>query len=228
MTLNIIVDIVLVGIIITGMVIGIVKGFIKIIAKPLKPLLALAIALSLANALAVGFVEPVINEPIANQISGFLHDNCDMLNPENINESLPTLIKFAATLAGIDLEALVSDGESAIQVIVDTLVAPVVHIIAVAISFLIIYFISRILLSLVFALINAVFNAGAFRPLNKLLGLLTSFLLSVFVSWALVTAFEYVIHLPSFAENEMIMEFTGGAVYKIFKQYNPVELLLSF
>ena len=44
----------------------------------------------------------------------------------------------------------------------------------------------------------------------------------------LVSVVEYVIHFPAFVDSALVSDFTGGAIYNLFKQYNPVELLLSF
>ncbi len=228
MVLNVIIDIILAGILIAGAAIGIVKGFIKVISKPIKPILAIVIAFSLASPVATGIIEPIINEPVANQISGFLYENCEQLNPDNLKESLPTIVKFAATLAGIDVESLIGEDGDAIAVIVENLVTPIVHIIAVAVAFVLMYLLARLLLWLVFMLIDAIFNAGVFKAFNKALGFLTCFILAVFIAWGFVSVFEYVIHFPALADNAAVAEFTGGFIYNFFKQYNPVELLLSF
>ena len=228
MALNIIIDIILVGILIAGAAIGIVKGFVKVVSKPLKPILALVIAFSLASPVATGIVEPIINEPVANQISGFLYENCSQITPDNLQESLPTLVRFAATLAGIDVDSLIGEDGDIIAVLVENLVTPIVHIVAVAASFVLVYILSRLLLWLLFMLIDAVFNAGVFKAFNKILGFLTCFLLAIFAAWSFVSVFEYVIHFPALAETQAVTEFSGGFVYNFFKQYNPVELLLSF
>ncbi len=228
MALNIILDILIVGILIGGGAIGIVRGFIKILAKPLKPILAIVIAMSLCSAVSAAIVEPIISEPVSNQISGFLYENCENITPDNLEEELPTLIKIAATTVGIDVSEIVGDGEDVIKSVIDTLIAPVVGIISTIVAFILVYAASRLLVSLAFWIINAVFNAGVFGVLNKVLGFVTSFLMAIFVSWALVSVVEYVIHFPAFADSAMTAEFTGGFVYNLFKQYNPVELLLSF
>lgn len=228
MALNIIFDILLVGILLGGAILGILKGFIKILSKPLKPIFSIVIALSLCGAVASAIVEPIISEPVSNQISGFLYENCENLTPENFEEELPTLIRFAATTAGIDVNELLSEGEDVVKSVVDTLIAPVIRIISTIVAFVLIYIAARLLVSLAFCIINAVFNAGVFKVLNKTLGFITSFLMAVFISWAFVSVIEYVIHFPAFVDSALVEDFTGGAIYNLFKQYNPVELLLSF
>ena len=228
MALNIIFDILLVVILVGGAVVGILKGFIKILSRPLKPILSIVIAMGLCSVVSSAIVEPIISEPVSNQISGFLYENCDNLTPENFDEELPTLIKFAATTAGINVNEILHEGEDVIKSVVDSLISPVVTIISTIVAFVLVYIAARLLVSLAFWVINAVFNAGVFGVLNKTLGFITSFLLAIFISWAFVSVVEYVIHFPAFADSALVADFTGGFFYNLFKQYNPVELLLSF
>jgi len=228
MAFNIIIDIFLIGILISGAAIGVMKGFVKIIAKPLKPILSLIIALSLAGTLSGIFIEPLVKEPVSNQVSGFLYENCDKLTPDNLEEELPSLVKIAAAVAGIDMKEIAEGKDDIIEALVDSLVGPIVHIVSVIISFVLLYIAAILLLSLAFAIINMVFNAGVFGIFNKGLGLVTSLLFAVFVVWGAVSIFEYVIHFPSIADSAFAADFTGGFVYNLFKQYNPIELLLSF
>ena len=228
MALNIILDLVLLAIIISGVLIGAKKGFVKIMSKPLKPLLAILLAFICADPIATGLIEPIISEPVVNQINNFLYDNCAGLTSESLVEELPTLIKLAAMITGLDLSTLAEDGEGAITALVEQLAFPVVHIIAVAVAFVIVFIVVRLLLALLFSVANSVFDTGALKVPNRILGCLACSFLSLFVAWGVVSLFEYVIHFPRIAEIEAVQNFTGGLIYNYFKQYNPVELLLSF
>jgi hypothetical protein len=86
----------------------------------------------------------------------------------------------------------------------------------------------KLLISLLFSVANSVFDHGVFGVLNRVLGCVTSGLLAIFTAWALVSVFEYVIHFPAIEGSEVLSNFTGGFIYNLFRQYNPVELLLSF
>ena len=227
MALNVILDVILFGSLVFGIIIGVRKGFIKIVTKPLRPLLAISIALAAASPVAESIIVPLINEPLTNQISSFLYDNCAHITSENIEE-LPTLVKLAASLAGIDF-ATMGDGTNEImESIVGSLTLPIVNIISTIVAFVILFIFFNLLLAAFFSVMNSVFSKGAFGALNMVLGSVTSLLLSAFIAWALVSVFEYVIHFPKIADSPLLSEFTGGFLYAFFKQYNPVELLLSF
>jgi hypothetical protein len=83
-------------------------------------------------------------------------------------------------------------------------------------------------LSLILAILKAVFSHGAFGALNKAAGFLFGAAFSTLLAWGVAVVFEYVIHLPTFASAEWAMNFDGGFVYDFFNTYNPIELLLSF
>ena len=170
----------------------------------------------------------MVSEPVTNQISSFLYENCESITPENLIESLPTLVKMAAAIVGINVEELAAEGEDIIASIVETLAAPIVHIFAVAVSFVILYFLSLLLLSIAFWFVDLLFKKGTLGVLNKILGFVTSLLVAIFIAWGIVSVFEYVIHVPSLADSNFTAEFTGGWVYNLFKRYNPIEILLSF
>lgn len=227
MALNIILDILLVAILAGGIAFGIKRGFINILARPLRSLLALALAYALASPVGSGLIVPLLSEPLINQISGFLYDNCAHITPDN-TEELPTLIKLAANLAGVDVTALGDSTDDILASVVESLAMPIVNIIATLVAFVLLFIIFKLLFSLLLSVANSVFGKGVFGVFNKVLGCITSGLLAIFVAWAFVSVFEYVIHFPAIVDVPALSKFTGGFIYRMFKQYNPVELLLSF
>ena len=227
MALNIILEILLVAILAGGIALGIKRGFINILAKPLRSLLALSLAYALASPVGSGVIAPLVSEPLINQISGFLYENCSHITPENTDE-LPTLIKLAANLVGVDVTALGNNTEEILASAVESLAIPIVNIISTLVAFVLLFIILKLLFSLLFSVANSVFGKGFFGVFNKVLGCITSGLLAVFVAWAFVSVFEYVIHFPAIVNTPAVSKFTGGFIYTLFKQYNPVELLLSF
>jgi hypothetical protein len=77
-------------------------------AKPVKLILSLVIAISLCVTFAEGVIMPIIEKPITNYIYEFLVENCPEINIENVAEELPTVLKMAAGMYGIDLEEIVA------------------------------------------------------------------------------------------------------------------------
>ena len=228
MVLNVILDLVLVGIIVGGIIIGFKNGFIKAIAKPLKPVFSLGFAFAFARVFATWVVQPIISDPIFNWISRTLYDNCTNLSPGTTVEDLPTLIKLAGSLSGVDLNAITGGSEDVIASLVAELALPLVHIVATIISFVLLIIIARLLLVIVFAIVNKACDTGALKVVNRVLGCTVCVFFAIFIAWILVSLFGFIISLPALAETEAIKNFTGGFIYNMFNKYSPIGLLLSF
>lgn len=232
MALNIVLNIILCAMIVFGVVFGIKRGFISMAAKPVKLVAALAIAIAFCSAFANAVIHPIIDAPIANYVRDFLYANCQNITEANVTEELPTLIKISAAVVGISVEELAGDaanaGEAILDAIVDNLTSPVTEIVAIVVSFVLLYIISKILLSVAFWFINAIFQSGVFGLLNKLVGVVFGFACSVIAGWILVSLLEFVFNLPAFDQIEFINEFDGKFLYEFYKNYNPIELMLSF
>jgi uncharacterized membrane protein required for colicin V production len=217
------------GIIVLGAIIGVVSGFVKIAAKPVKLIAAIVIAFSFCTPVAEKVVSPVIESSVTNYVSDFLDEKVDSLTPENVDEELPTILKVAAAIFGVDIKAVLEDNsENTVDTIVSTLAAPVVSIIAVVIAFIGLYILSKIGISLLLFLLDAVFKNGIFGIFNKILGFVFSTIIAIAAAWAMAVLISFVFNLPAFASNEAIRSFDGGFFFRFFNDYNPVELLLSF
>ena len=227
--MDIVVDIILAAIFVVFAAIGIKCGFIKLAAKPVKFVLAIVLAFNLCQEVATTIVTPIIDEPITNYVSDFLYSNCSDLVGENLADKLPTLLKLAATYAGVDVNSLIgASGSDVINAIVVNLIAPVIDFIAVVIAFFGLYILSKVALWIVFGFINLMFKRGILGVLNRALGFVFFGFLGIVVAWGVAVITELVIHVPAFADNAMLSTFEGGFVYKFFNTYNPMELLLSF
>ena len=218
MTLNIILDIVISLLIVVGGIIGVCCGFVKFVSGPLKFVGSFAIAFSLADVVSVKLVEPWVNAPIANQIEQFVL-NKTAADP---NAELPTLVKFAAGLVNIDL-----DGKTVSEIITE-LAQPLVHIICVVVTFVILYFLAKLLLWFVFWLLDLFFNSTLLVVPNKVVGTIFGVLFAALIVWLLVVIFNFIVHIPSVQENEWAANFTGGPVFRFFTRISPLGLLLSF
>ncbi len=229
MLASIIVDVIITAIVLTGAILGVTRGFILTIAKPVKWVASILIALCLCNSVATSIVQPMIEEPITNQISSYLTEECDDITSENVEKELPTLLKLAAGIVGVDVKSMTGGNTGDyISEIVNKLAIPAIHLIAVVISYFVLYLLSKILFSLAVSLINGILSGGIFGVVNKILGFIFSTSFAFLIAWLLTALFGYIIHLPSFSDVQWINSFEGGFVYKFFKEISPIDLLLSF
>lgn len=228
MVAKIIVDIIIAAILLIGMIFGIKRGFFLFAAKLVKWFAAIAIAFSLSGCVAGYVIEPIIEEPITNQISDYLVDKCDILTAENAKDELPTVLKIAAHIVDVDLDSLEGDGAVLISEIVDKLASPVIHLFAVIVAFFILYFVSKILLSIIISLLNKFFEHGVIGVVNKILGFVFGGSIAFVVAWLFVLIFSYVINVPFLADSTWASTFDGGFLYDFFKRMSPLDILLSF
>ena len=222
--MSIFVEILLWVILLVGVALGIRSGFIRMAAKPVKLILSLVLAFSLCTSVAEGIVTPIIEQPITNYIYDFLAENCPELNIENVAEELPTVLKMAAGMYGINVEEIVAQnaGRDIIAEITAVLAAPVISILAIIVSFVLLYFVSKLLITLALSLIDLIFSNGIFGALNKILGGVSGAVISFAVAWALAVLIEFLYHI-----NGNGLE-NPGLLYTFFNTYSPIELLLSF
>lgn len=221
-------ELLLLAILAGGVYVGIKKGFISIMAKPVKFFASILLAFGICNGFAKVFVTPVIDAPITNYIAGFLRDNCPTLTAATAAEELPTLLKIAAAIMGIDVKAIQATADTDfITAAVGELASPAIHIVAVVISFVIVYFIGRLLFTLAFYLINRFCKGGIVGNVNKTLGIIFSFSLAFMVAWAVAGFSEFIFNTPVFASTAMV-DYNGWILYRFFNSFSPIELLLSF
>ena len=226
MFLKIALDVLLTLILLVGIYLGYRRGFVKSVAGPVRFFASLATAYWLADPISQNLLEPIIRTPVTNQIKGYLIENCPAITPESAADELPTLLKFAASLLGVDTTSLSS--ENTITAIVDSLASPIVHLVSVIITFVLVYFLAKLVYSILISLIASFFSSGVLGLPNKILGCVFSFFFAVIFAWILTLGFDFVIHSSLFAESAWAQEFEGGIIYRFFNMTNPVDILLSF
>ena len=224
--MNIVLDIILLVILIGGLVLGYKRGFIKSITKPVRFFAAIATAFWL-NPIASKILEPRIKTPVTNQIRDYLLNNCPTITPETASEELPTLLKFAASVMNIDVEEKLSSVDT-VSAIVETLADPVIHLISVIVTFILIYFVAKLVYSLVLSALSSMFNDGVLGFPNKILGCVFTLFLAVVVSWVFVILFDFAINSSILADAVWVKDFEGGVIYRFFAKNSPIDLLLSF
>lgn len=232
MIANIIIDLILVLLLAVGGIWGWKSGFIEMVSKPVKFALTIIISLSLASVVGAGIVQPMISEPVTNQISSFLTEKCAQITAATASTELPTLVKLAAALADINIDAIASEAGQAelIHEITIAVTEPVLSIISVVIAYVALHILSSIVLSIVFGIVNECIKNGdgLVSRANSILGCIIMTFMAAIVVWVLCGFSDFILHLPVFHEQAWVESFTGGFVYNFFKGLSPVELLLSF
>ena len=219
---SIIVDLVLVAIVIFGIISGFKRGFVNTIAKPVKIVASIAFAWWTCDSISLKWIEPLISTPISNQLKDFMYDKCAELTADNVASELPTLLKMAAGMFGINVEDVAQNSVSGVlDAIVDSLTNPIIHIVGIVVSFILCYIAAKILLSLCFMLVDTCLKSGPLGWINKILGFIFGAAFAVIVAWLLVVVAEFAMGFIGY-------NFESGYVYDFFSNFNPLDLLLSF
>ncbi len=230
MFIDIVLDLVLVAMLAAGAFIGYKIGFIKTVCRPLRGLLALVLAFFTAAPVGNAIIKPMISTPVVNQLTAFLSENCGQITVENAADKLPTLIKMALGLGGVDVGELIAGmGDATVAESIASAVAdPFVGIVSTIIAFVVLLFAFKLFMGLLIGIVNGILDRGIVGLVNKILGCVITLILSFFLCWALSAIFETVINLPVFVDSGWTEGFSGGFIYRFFKMINPIELLLSF
>ena len=123
MFINMLFDIILVGILLAGALIGAKNGFVDTVARPVKFILAIVLAFALARSVGTFLVEPLIGPAISHKLSAILIEKYSGITAANAASDLPTLVKIAAGICGIDIQQIATeaDGVSVIEAIANRL-----------------------------------------------------------------------------------------------------------
>ena len=215
--INIIVDIVLVLLLLLGGFIGYKKGLIRSLRRPIRLFGGIILSFSLCNTVSVGIIEPIVKEPIATKVQEYVFEH--FMN----GGEYPTIVRISAAIMDVDL----SNTES-VEQIINSVLDPTVHFISVIIAFVLIYILSKLLLSLVVSLLALVFDKTILSVPNKIVGcIFCAFATFVFI-WMGVSATDFIVKLPMFEGTSFAANFTGGPIFNFFLSFSPLDLLLSF
>ena len=226
---NLIFDVIIILVLAIAGFIGVKVGFFNILAKPFKYVGAIVITLGFAKPFGNGVIYPMIYKSVSNKVSTFLLAKFSAITEATVEE-LPTLIKFAASLWGLDINTISGEAgtQSLIQNIIDKVMDPVVGVISIVIGGIVLYILSKLLLGLALWLVNSVLDNGAIGVVNKTLGCIFTLIIAFVIVWAVVGCSDFIINIPVIHNTKWGSEFTGGIIYRFFKNLSIVDLLLSF
>ena len=227
MLTNIVLDLLLVALLVLGIIVGAKRGFIGTIAKPVKLAFSIGLSVSFCKGFGSLIVQPIIAKPITNKLSELLLEKYSDISAAT-SADLPTIIKLAAGLSGLDLNSISDNGEDYINALITEITEPVVRISALVLSFIVLLVLFTIVLSLALWILDKMINRGIIGTANKIIGAVFTFCFAFVIVWAIASVTDFVFNVPALRELSWVKEFTGGFVYKFFKSISPLELLLSF
>ena len=228
MDINFIVDAVIVLIVIIGIIIGVKRGFVETVAKPVRIVAGLGVAFSLCQPVGEKYIKPLIKNPLVEKLTSFVEEKCGELTTDTTASDLPFVLRMLARIFNVDVETVAEEAtNSIVAAIVDALADPFVNIIGSILAFIALFIVTSIACWLIFKIIGLIFSIGPLGALNKVFGLVFGAIFALIIVWALSVGIDFVMDKGVFAEVEYVNSFTGGPLYNVVKELNPIDLILS-
>lgn len=223
--MKIIVDILLVLILAAGFILGWKRGLIKTLAKPVKIVAVWACSIKFCADAARRFIVPLIQKPVTEKLSVILREKCAGLTAQTVSEDLPTILKMTAGIFNIDIKQVAQDsGDALIERLAETFTQPLVYVVAIVISFILLLIVCNIVFSLLLWLLNGIFHTKPLSWLNRALGVVFGAAFAFIIAWLVSMIVGAVFGSQAFSS----LGFEGGAIFRFFKEYHPLDLLLGF
>lgn len=102
---------------------------------------------------------------------------------------------------------------------------PVISVISIVSSFLILFLMSRGLLSIIISLINSLLDEGIIGKVNKAIGFILAGVIASLGAMLLASLMEYVLLHEAFNDSDLLKDFSGGPIYRLFTVISPVGLI---
>ena len=221
-------DAVLILVLIVGIFLGYRRGFVRTVGRPVKCFATLFCSFRFCSLFSERVLRPLISEPVTRQVAEYIRKHCGEVTAENAGETLPTVLKLAAGLFGIDVSEATSRGENVVDSLTSTLTAPVVDIVSTVLSFVALLILCTLIFTVVLWLIDLLFRIGPVSIVNKVVGVLFSGAFALLISWAIASLFAFALDTSLFDGVAWAENFEGGFFYRFLNQYNPLDLILSF
>ena len=162
---------------------------------------------------------------MTNQLAKFLEEKCKDLTAANASEELPTLLKMAAGLFDIDVDQIAANaGDALAEKLAETFTSPIVSLVSVVIAFILLLLVYSVLFSVILWLLNGIFHMKPLAWLNRSLGVFFGLAFALIIAWLVSMLVGFIFNFPALSS----IGFDGGAVYRFFREYHPLDLLLGF
>ena len=212
-------DLILPILIVIGLLLGYKKGFFATVTKPLKLVFALCITILAAAPIINAWTRPFFTGKVEGWIYSSLMENCPDITTETAADSMPTLLKLMANLFKIDFSATegLSGTEAAVSGISEKMALPIGNLIAVIVTYIVLFIVARILTRIMLAIINKFVKKGLLGRVNKILGLLTGGMIATILA-CIISSIAY----------KISPEFASGAISTFIRNINPFAFLMKF
>ena len=222
MFLNLLIDVILITIILGGSCIGYRRGLFKMTTGLLKGLTCLLIAFYSCELIGERLVSPLIRLPISRFFEDFLKESLNGASHADI----PTVLKILGAVFGLSYEPGVT--YDTLNRVVGLFTEPLVSFISRSFSFVVIYLTLRCLIKLLISILDSVLSIGVIGTINRILGATASVFIALIFAVLFTSTVDFLFQTDIFYKSRLVQDFSGGPIYRFFKKFSLLRLLLSF
>ena len=230
-----IIDIVIVGILITGLIIGCKHGAFNLVIYRLRKVLALAGALLLAKPLGRWIADGILIKPVTNFVMSKIPEGEEFMasTASELLERVPSSVRTIAEIFNFNLEQLaeqaLESGEGMLSALVADLLQPVTRGIGVVIACAIIYILLLILLAVLRGAGNSILSLPLLKQLNGFLGGVLGLAGAFVLAFLLVKLFGWLLTIDAIATLPIFTGFTieDTTIAAFFYSFDPIHFILS-
>ena len=222
MFLNLLIEVILIAIIVGGTSFGYRKGLFKMVAAPARTLVCLVTSFLFGRPVGKYFLSPILSVPIKRYVLTFVSEKMAWDSGHVIK--IPTIIKVTGAVFDISYD----NAEITVESMVNSFTDPLVALVSCLIAFVLIFCLSKWLIKLLMNLTDSCLNIGVLGKLNRISGAVLSVFFAIICAFAFTSAVNYILRLDFALNSRLVREFSGGPLYRFFRNFNLINLLLSF
>ena len=197
-----------------GVFLGAFRGFFAMLSRPVKIIAAICLTFCIASPIITNFTAPYFSELFRVKLESYLISCFPGLAAETAIESLPFYLRIVARLSNINPSGVAA--EELLPFLAESLANAMGTFIAFAVTYLGLFIVISLVVGILISSLNKLVSIGLIGVINRILGLILGGVISI----ALCCIIASLISLLS-------PEFTGGFVYTLFKDFNPLQLIQS-
>lgn len=212
-------DFILPVLVVIGLLLGYKKGFFAMVTKHLKLVFALCLTILVAAPIINAWTRPLFTGKVETWVYSSLMENCPDITAQTATDSLPSILKLTAKMFDVDFTAAeeASGAEGVIAAISKEIAIPLGNLIAVVVTYVVLFIVSLILTKIILAILNKLVKKGLLGRVNKYLGLVFGGMIAAILS-CIVSSIAF----------KISPEFADGMISTFFRNINPFAILMKF
>ena len=209
------------------------RGFVKVIFVTFRKLFAFLIAYFGASKFGELLKDKFIMAPIEGKIRSMVEESVAEKGASvaSFVESLPSGVHQVASLFHVDInsiaEGAMENRAEATETFILNAADGIASILGTVLGFILLFFISLILLAVIFFIVDKIFLLPVLKKVNRILGLICGIFSSFLTAWIISMIAVFLIGLlGTFSASLASFDPANTYLLRFFYHFNPIKLLI--